>query len=513
VFAVTASSFFDSICGQHLPAQHTQPGHWVFIFTLKEPTLKKIVTSGKVFLLFLLALGSTLGTADAAKASTDTEWLARVYNDVLFRAPNQQELSAFIDSNGSLQNGYDRFTVAFAILASAEGETDVLGGNPGIVRGWFQLLLGRNPSSNEVTTLLQQFPMPTGLPDFAMLAYLIGGPAYANEFSAYAIAQNPSSANCGGNVALIDQIYQVYLARNPNTTELNFALGLLTNGVNQQEIALYVSNDADIHVGNQTAEYFNDVVVGAYQRFLRRAPGAQELITMSIALAQNGINEELYAVLMASDEYSSGHISTINPAVQLPAVQALQTISALIATPPLNPALPLSLQPSVAQAAADASASTLRQEVSGLQGQLTIANTSVSQLQNQVSVAQGQLAAANGTISQVQGQNSQLQSQVSGLQTSLNAANANLAIQTQTITDLANTLFGVAPTQDVAAAEQSDAQAKVSQAAAQVGANATLVQKAQSNLSLGNTAFAAGDYSTAVKTFRLAYLQAGNAMR
>ena len=64
-----------------------------------------------------------------------------------------------------------------------------------------------------------------------------------------------------------------------------------------------------------------------------------------------------------------------------------------------------------------------------------------------------------------------------------------------------------------AQAAQKDAQDKVAQAVASAGTGNALVQNAQANLTQGDAALAAGDFSTAVKRFRLAFLLAGNALK
>jgi hypothetical protein len=507
--------------------------------------MKRILVLKKLALVLLLALGSMLGTAGFAAACTDTEWLIRAYNDSLFRPPSLAEINAFIDPNTLLlRYPTTRFEVAFAIATSPEGETNLLGGNPGVVSGYFQRVLGRDPTSDEVTTFINLFPLLQGVPDYGVLAYLMGGTdPYKVEFTNRALALNPGLAACDPNRAIVNQIFLAALSRNATNGELQTFAPALAGGASLQSEALIIISTPDVTIGQNTGEYFNLVVIAAYERFLHRPPSQQELVTVSNALGGfGGLEEELYAVLMSSPEYCTGQVSLV-PSVlaPLPPAQTVQTIAASISAPALAPFTPVPLQPNVAEAAADASAlglqgqaiqlqtelttanstvSELQVQNRDLQGQLATANTSVSQLQTQVSTVQSQLTAANGTVTQLQTQDDQLQSQVNALQVSLSAANANLAVQAQTIaaqaqtiTDLLNTLFGASPTQDVAVAAQSDAQNKISQAIAQVGANGTLVQQAQSNLTLGNTALAAGDYSTAVKRFRLAYLQAGNAMR
>src|SRR5262249_51060526 len=148
-------------------------------------------------LLFLCAV-----PASAGNSCSDTAWLIKAYNDALYRAPSSKEINAWIDPQTRLliQNA-TRFEAYWAIVTSFEGQTDWLGGNPGVVAGYFQLVLGRAPSNDELNTFIAQLQIPQGnAPDFAVIALLIGGQLgnvnYANEFTARAIALNPAAAAC-----------------------------------------------------------------------------------------------------------------------------------------------------------------------------------------------------------------------------------------------------------------------------------------------------------------------------
>lgn len=130
------------------------------------------------------------------------------------------------------------------------------------------------------------------------------------------------------------------------------------------------------------------------------------------------------------------------------------------------------------------------------------ANASILSLQSTVATADATITLLNANVDRLNGQ--------------IAALNALLAGQVQTITDLTNTLFGAPPTLSAAQAAQTDAQEKIARAIDSVGASnplVPLVQNAQTNLSLGDDALKAGDYATAVKRYRLAFLLAGNALR
>ena len=147
--------------------------------------------------LLILVLSLTLAGSAFAAPCSDTAWLIKVYNDALFRSPTQNEVAAWIDPNTHLLAlGATRFEVAWAVLTSNEGTGYLLGLYPHTVSGYFQSVLGRAPTGDEFQTFYGQLGFPQGnAADFALLSLTIGGQlgpyTYANEFQAYALAQNP----------------------------------------------------------------------------------------------------------------------------------------------------------------------------------------------------------------------------------------------------------------------------------------------------------------------------------
>src|SRR5215472_9068752 len=104
--------------------------------------------SSKVVIVVLAAVlcFSSAVPASAGNACSDTAWLIKAYNDALYRAPSDQEISAWIDPQTRLLvQGATRFEAFWVIETTLEGQTDLLGGNPGVVAGYFQLVLGRPP--------------------------------------------------------------------------------------------------------------------------------------------------------------------------------------------------------------------------------------------------------------------------------------------------------------------------------------------------------------------------------
>jgi hypothetical protein len=272
-----------------------------------------------VVLIVSLALAAPV----RATPCTDTEWLIKAYGDLLFRQPSQQEISAWIDPNSRLLvQQATRFEVAWAIATTNEGIGYLLGLYPQTVSGYFQDVLGRAPTNPEFATFYGLgFPQGNAA-DFALLSLIIGGTlgqfSYANEFSAYAVAQNPAAAACGPSRAVVNQIFKVYMGRNGTQQELDFWTQQLNGGAALQDVALGIAGIFDVNVGQGTGEYFNLAVREAYQRFLRRAPGGQELVGWSNALAQNGLNQELWAVLVSQDEYCTGVVVPLQALSQPP---------------------------------------------------------------------------------------------------------------------------------------------------------------------------------------------------
>jgi hypothetical protein len=187
-------------------------------------------------------------------------------------------------------------------------------------------------------------------------------------------------------------------------------------------------------------------------------------------------DEDLLAILAGSSEYCS---STVQPPpafqLQAPATTFPALNSVII---PSNLSLLPAVQFGPLEASSNAAILGLQVVVSSDEARITSLNAEVSRLNDQITLL-----------------------------------NSLLVNESLTITDLTNTLFGAPPTLEAAQAAQKDAQDKVAQAVASAGTGSALVQNAQANLTQGDAALAAGDFSTAVKRYRLAFLLAGNALR
>jgi hypothetical protein len=456
--------------------------------------------------------------ASAGNSCSDAGWLIKAYNDVLYRAPSNQEISSWIDPQTRLliQNA-TRFEAFWVIETSVEGQTDWFGGNPGVVAGYFQLVLGRAPSNDELNTFIGQLQVPQGnAPDYALIALLIGGQlgnfSYANEFTARAIALNPAAAACDPNQAVVTQIFQVYMGRDPRRDELRLWVGQLNNGANLQEVALGISGTFDLNVGQGTGEYFNNVVRDAFSRILHRAPGPQELVSWSNALAQNGLNQELYAVLASMDEYCNGIFEAHAGVLQtVPPANIVQNLNVNVVGPPpqlnINPPQP----PNVV--AADGLVLNLLNHV--VAQDATIASLGgVVPIKPPGAVDTSSPTANAPDVGQVL---TDLTAEIGSLNTTVSSQQATISAQQQqnvqqqsTINSFVAAEFGLGIDSSVADAARVVTYQEIQMAAA-VATSAAAKKRlafAQNEASRGDDALAEGDPDEAMERYRGAYRRA-----
>ena len=482
--------------------------------------------SSKVVIVVLAAVlcFSCAVPASAGNTCSDTAWLIKAYNDALYRAPSNQEISRWIDPQTLLLgNNATRFEAFWAIETSPEGQLDWFGGNPGVVAGYFQLVLGRDPSDNELQTFIGQLGVAQGnAPDFEVIALLIGGQlgnfSYANEFTARAIALNPAAAACDPNQAIVTQIFQVYMGRDPRRDELTLWVGQLNNGANLQEVALGISGTLDLNVGQGTGEYFNNVVRDAFSRILHRAPGPQELVGWSNALAVNGLNQELYAVLATMDEYCNG-VPQVQPSVigPVPQFNVVQNLNVNVVGPPpqlsINPPQP----PNVVAAnglvlnllnhvvAQDAT-------IASLGGVVVIKPPSAVDISAPATTAPGSTTGPD--VGQVL---TDLTAEIGGLNTTISSQQATISAQQQqnvqqqsTINSFVAAEFGLGIDASVADAARVVTYQEIQMAAA-VATSAAAKKRlafAQNEASRGDDALAEGDPDEAMERYRGAYRRA-----
>jgi hypothetical protein len=293
--------------------------------------------------------------------------------------------------------------------------------------------------------------------DSTIIASLLG----SSEYHSRATALNPAIAD--SNAQLVNQMFLDLLGRNATASELHFYAGTTASAVANA----ILSSD----------EYSTKLIQQAYLRLLHRPATQTEIIAFLTPLKSDSRPEEdLLDVIAGAPEYCN---ETVQPAPFFVLVTPAQTIAGLNSvTIPRNLGQLPAVQFGPVQAAADASVLGLQVSVTGDESTITSLNSEVMRLNDQISALQ-----------------------------------AVLAGQTQLVTDLTNALFGAPAALDVAEAAQKDAQKRVSQASADSSACTQLVLRAQRNLALGNAALAAGEYSTAVKHYRFAYLLASDALK
>jgi hypothetical protein len=465
--------------------------------------------------------------AFAGNSCTDTAWLIKAYNDALYRGPSQQEISSWIDPQTKvLVSNATRFEAYWGIITSAEGQGDYLGLYPGTVAGYFQLVLGRAPSGDEYNTFVSQLGLPQGnAADFALISVLIGGQignfSYANEFTARAIALNPAAAACDPNQAIVDQIFQVYMRRNPRRDELTQWVTLLATGTSVQDVALEISGTPDLVVGQGTGEYFNNVVRDEFSKILHRAPGPQELVSWSNALAQNGLNLELEGVLASTDEYCNT-IFQVQPGVlgPVPQFNVVQNLVQNVVGPP--PQFNLNPPPQPNVVAANGLVLNLQNHV--VAQDVTIARLGGAPVVNPggidsstpptITAAAAGSTAGGPNVGQLL---TDLTAEVASLTTNVSTQQATISAQQQqnvqqqaTINSLVAAEFGFGVDSDAADAARAATYQEIQLASA--SANTKLQKKrlelAQAAAARGDEALAEGDPDDALEEYRAAFRHA-----
>jgi hypothetical protein len=490
------------------------------------------------FALGLALTVLTLPRSASAAPCTDTEWLSKAYGDLLFRPPTQNELAAWINPNSrQLNNGATRFEVAWAIATSNEGIGYLLGLYPHTVSGYFQEVLGRAPAGVEFNAFYATLGFPQGnAPDFALLALIIGGQlgqfSYPGEFSAYAAAQNPGLAACSPNSAIVNQIFEVYMGRGATQSELDLWSAQLSQGAALQEVALGVSGTFDLGVGQGTGEYFNRAVREAYARFYRRSPSANELVGWSNVLAQSGLNQELWAVLMSADEYCSGTMVFTSPA---PIDAAILASGGALGTLVSGSPAPTS----VTELGPDPVAAANAQAVTALRNQVAAQNQVITQLTCgvggspigvagppidtvgggggdvfQVCDPTGSITPPDVVIQSLTGEIGALQTQVATLSTTLTFQGQTIADQQATIVSLTDVELGLGVDSNAAAAARRLVQDEIQTATplATGPASQRSLAHARQKLAMGDADAQGGAYAQAVHDYTDAYRDAARAV-
>lgn len=208
------------------------------------------------------------GSAQAASADANANYVNRVYQDLLQTQPDSTTLNQW---DNYLGGGGSRYN----FVLSLEGTNQYL---DLLIRQEFNRLLHRPPSSSEVNTF-QSF-LGSGTIE-QMQSAILGSAEYF--------------ADAGGtNTGFIDAMYSAVLGRTPSPGELSGWNGILTSGAQRSDVAL-VNLSGD--------EYRQDFVGGAYNQFLHRAANSTELNFYVGAMRSGATDQQIVADLLSTDEY------------------------------------------------------------------------------------------------------------------------------------------------------------------------------------------------------------------
>jgi hypothetical protein len=296
----------------------------------------------RAFSILLIVLGLQfvpVRLARAANACTDADFVKRAYADALYRSPTSSELNAIL-SGGLIGT---RTELAFGVLSSDEYRLDLIGANVSVVQGYFQLLLGRNPAGFGEAAAVAAATV--GASDEQVAALIIG----SAEYAARAIALNPAICDDAGKI--VDQIAIDLLGRHATSQELAQFSPNIANAQQRQTVALAMTS---------STEYVSSIVRHGYVRFLHRLPTPSEAQFFSQAIQQGGTDEDVYALLMGSDEYCSGNPGAL-PIFSIPTAAAILNDVQIVFPPDAGRLPPIRVTP--IEAAASATVLTLQARV------------------------------------------------------------------------------------------------------------------------------------------------------
>lgn len=402
----------------------------------------------------LIALG-LLSVQTQAQQCSDTQFVQRVFTDLLYRPADSAAISFFVPQVQTL----GRQAVAASVIGSAEYSYDLVGANPGRVAGFYQKFLGRNPSVSDATYWVGQEPTN----DATIIEGILGSAEYRNR----ALTLNPGI--CDENSRVINQIFLDLLGRNADASALQFfGQALATGSLTVQQIAGQIL---------ASDEYLMQVVTRSYLRMLHRSPdpGAVSYF-LPFLQSDPRPEEDLQAILAGSLEYCN---TATQPTPTFALVSAAAAFAPLDAfTPPADIDKLPAVQLSPFEASAESAILSFQVQV----------NTDTSTIDS-------------------------LQADVTRLNTQITMLDTTVAEQALTVSDMANTFLGAPPTKLVADAIAAVAQARVNQAIQDLGANAPLVQQAQGMMVKGNVASQNGEFSKALTYYRAAVTMVNTASK
>ena len=256
------------------------------------------------------ACAVALALPSGAYAISDADWVKRVYNDVLFRDPTTPELNSALDKlavggfGGPEVQRLLRWSTAGTVFASDEYRRDLIGAN-GAIAGYFQMLLGRNPTVQEATEIANFLAARTD--EFVIENFIDDG--FSDEYRARALANNPAFAGCVGGEMVVNQVYLDLLGRNATRDELAQTMTQAAQAI--LYAPPFISSPNNI-------EYRQRLVRAAFMRYLHReprtAPGTDPDHNLSELDYYTGVlggllvssDEDFYAYLVSSPEYGAG---------------------------------------------------------------------------------------------------------------------------------------------------------------------------------------------------------------
>jgi hypothetical protein len=217
-------------------------------------------------------VGSAQPLTEQVNLSTglNQRFAAQILTDLLHRPADAASVAALANALGQ---GISRLQAVRGILASTEFR------------------------ANEVNALYNQYlhraADPVGLSFFTNF---LGAGGTVEQVAVVLASSDEYAAVRGGgtNDGFIDALFRDALGRPADAASRAALRSLLANGFSRaQAVSLVVSS----------TEYRVGVVNGFYQQFLRRVPGAGEASFFATALASGSRDEDVIAVLVASDEY------------------------------------------------------------------------------------------------------------------------------------------------------------------------------------------------------------------
>jgi hypothetical protein len=200
---------------------------------------------------------------------SDTNFLDRLYLDVLNRSPGPPDLSfglTYLGTPGDTRQG-----LALYLLGSNEYRGD-------LVTSYYQSYLSRTPQTSDVNAFLTEFT--GGATDEQVQAQILGSLEYFGDTG-------------GTNAQYITALYLRLLGRMPSGTDVsNWQTFLATQP--RQDMATNLLG---------SAEYLDLLVGGYYQSYLNRIPSSFEFSPFVNQIQGGGTNELVQSEILGSTEF------------------------------------------------------------------------------------------------------------------------------------------------------------------------------------------------------------------